>query len=237
MPGFFFVLIPLFLIGFGLLAYYSHLQAKQRREDLAQLADQLGWSFDPSRRYDWDSRYSQFGCFTRGHSRSAYNILQGMVEIEGRPYAGTMGDYTFKETSGSGKNRSTKTYHFSFVLIQLPFAGVPQLAVRQESFFDSITAFMGFDDIDFESEEFSRKFHVKSSDKRFAYDVIDPRMMEFMLDRKPPSFEIDRGILCCKSESSCWKPDEFADQLTWCQEFFARWPNHVVANLRSLAPR
>ena len=53
-----------------------------------------------------------------------------------------------------------------------------------------------FDDIDFESDEFSRKFYVQSSDRKFAYDVLHPRMMEFLLQTTPPMIDVEGGALC-----------------------------------------
>lgn len=237
MPELFFIIVPLFLIFIGIIAYVGHQQAKQRREALMRVAEELKWMFDPSHHSGWDSQYSQFSCFQQGHSRNAFNLLRGSIEIEGKSFVSVMGDYTYKKTSGSGKNRSTKTYHFSFLVLDLPFGGVPHLAVRPEGFFDGFSAFMGFDDIDFESEEFSRKFHVKSSDKRFAYDVIDPRMMEFLLRGDPPTFEIDHGAFCLTSSSKRWEPGEFVGQLQWSRDFFFHWPRHVVDHLISLESR
>jgi hypothetical protein len=68
------------------------------------------------------------------------------------------------------------------------------LFVRPEGIWDKITEFIGFDDIDFESAEFSRKFYVKAEDKRWAYDVIHPRVMEFLL--AAPRFPIQFGPDC-----------------------------------------
>ena len=39
----------------------------------------------------------------------------------------------------------------------------------------------GLRDIEFESEEFNRAFNVKSRDPKFANDVIDARMMQWLL--------------------------------------------------------
>ncbi len=38
-----------------------------------------------------------------------------------------------------------------------------------------------FRDISFESSEFFRKFRVEANDKKFAYDVCHPRMIEYLL--------------------------------------------------------
>jgi hypothetical protein len=228
-PFFAIAIVVAFVIVGG---YYAHVQAKKRREELEGLARQLGWHFDAAKQGDWDNRYTQFDCFTRGHSRYAYNLMEGTTSVAGRSVNGVMGDYTYKVTSGSGKNRRTTTYNFSFILLAMPLPGVPHLAVRPEHIFDKIGSFMGFDDIDFESEEFSRKFHVKSADKRFAYDVICPTMMEFMLDEPPPPFEINEEVLLV-ANSKRWKGEEFTRNLEWTARFFANWPRHVVADLTS----
>ena len=44
-----------------------------------------------------------------------------------------------------------------------------------------MTAFFGADDIDFESARFSERFHVKSPDRKWAYDVIHTKTMERLL--------------------------------------------------------
>lgn len=233
MPELLFILIPVLLVVFGLLAYHAHLQAKARREALADFARRRGWQFNPNRDSSWDTRYAQFGCFTTGHSRYAYNLLHGTLDMSGNPRPCTLGDYTYKITSGSGKNRRTTTYRFSFLLIELPFVGLPELAVRPEGFFDRLTTLVGFDDIDFESEEFSRKFHVESSDKRFAYDLLHPRMMELLLDSPPATFEIERDMLCTKSSGGCWELEELSQQIDWCEQLLHLWPPHLAADLEA----
>src|SRR5204862_1433100 len=105
----------------------------------------------------------------------------------------TAGDFTYKETSGSGKDERTTTYEFSYLLIRLPYGNVPDLLIRPEGFFDKLAAMIGFSDINFESAEFSRRFLVKSSDKKFAYDVIDPRMMDFLLATRPFPIDLHQG--------------------------------------------
>jgi hypothetical protein len=108
---------------------------------------------------------------------------------------------------------------------------VPDLLIRREGIFDKIAGVLGFDDIDFESSEFSRKFCVKSGDKRFAYDVIDPRMMEFLLASDPPTIDIERGQCCITDGARRWEPAQFQAAMGWLGEFFDRWPDHVTASL------
>ena len=82
-------------------------------------------------------------------------------------------------------------------------AGLPlkPLLIRPEGFFDKVTEFFGYADIDFESAEFSRSFFVKSLDKKWAFDVISQKTMEFMLAQ--PRFTMYFGnpsITVCRNK-------------------------------------
>ena len=211
--------------------YYSYLAQQKRREELSSLARELGWDFDPDRDGSHDEEYADFEMFRRGHSRAAYNTLSGSLTIDDRPYPARMGDFTYKITSSNGKTTTTRTYHFSYLVLDLPFPGVPDLLIRREGWFDKVAGFFGFDDIDFESAEFSRKFCVKSADKKFAYDVIHPRMMEFLLQSAPTAIDIERGRCCLSDGSRRWEPAEFKAMAAWIDKFFDQWPDHLTATL------
>ncbi len=213
-------------------AYFSHLEQKQRREALAALAADLGWHFDPDPDYAHDNEYSQFSIFRQGHSRYAFNTLLGSLSIGGRSCRALMGDYHYCTTSSNGKTTTTQTHHFSYLLVYLPYSQLPDLYIRREGFFDSVKRALGFDDIDFESAEFSKRFYVKSSDKKFAYDVIHPKMMEFLLSCDPPSIDIERGQ-CCLSRGGRWPPQEFRTNADCAKKFFDLWPNYLVADLET----
>src|SRR5687767_2055498 len=132
MPDFGPILIIVLAIAATIaVAIFAHLAAKKRREALAALAAELGWSFDPSHDSMHDEQYSHFEIFRRGHDRAAYNTLTGQLAIDGRSYPAKMGDFTYKITSGSGKNRRTRTYRFSYVIVHTPFGGVPDLLIRR----------------------------------------------------------------------------------------------------------
>ena len=84
----------------------------------------------------------------------------------------------------------------------------------------------------FESAEFSRRFHVSSPDKRFAYDVIDPRMMEFLLRGDPPTVDIENRRCCISDGRRRWEPVEYRRKLAWITDFLNHWPAHVLASLK-----
>ena len=107
----------------------------------------------------------------------------------------------------------------------------PPLLIRPEGIFDKIKSVIGFDDIDFESAEFSRKFYVKSTDKRFAYDVLHPRMMEFLLAEMPPLIDIEDGALCLSDGRRRWDPDRFRKEMAFIEGFCSQWPRHLLKEL------
>ncbi len=176
--------------------------------------------------------YARHDLFRRGHSRRAYNTLMGNVEIDGATYEGVMGDFKYKTTHTDSKgNRQTSTHKFSYLILDVPYHGVPDLLIRREGMFDKLAGMIGFDDIDFESAEFSRRFHVKSPDRRFAYDVITPTMMEFLLAGNAPAVDIEDGRCCMSDGQSKWEIEEFRSRLAWLCAFFDLWPEHVRVDL------
>jgi hypothetical protein len=228
------LVILVFVAGTALvlaLVFLSYKAEKERREALAAWAAFRGWSFDPDADHAHDDEFPQFELFRRGHSRRAYNTVRGSLIIAGHHYAIKCGDYLYKVTRSNGKRSSTSTYRFSYAILTLPFPGVPGLEVRREGLFDKFTQALGFDDIDFESAEFSRRFCVKGTDKRFAYDLITPAMMEFLLAEEPSPVAISRGQQCLTDGRTRWAVPQFTDRLGWAERFFQLWPEHLIRSL------
>lgn len=229
-----FILIGIVVVGAIIAAaIYGAKKERERREALAAMAARLGWSFEPGHDSSIGTLLGQFGAFQQGHSRSGYNTMRGELVIDEKPYAVLAGDYTYKITRSSGKSTTTTTYNFSYVVVQCPFAGVPDLSIRRETFFDKIAGAMGFDDIDFESAEFSRTFHVKSSDRKFAFAVVHPRMMEFLLDGDPPPIDIRQGQMCVMGVNTRWAPEQFGKQFEFLTKFFDLWPDYLQQDLQT----
>jgi hypothetical protein len=232
MSGVVILLFVVFAILIIIGAYYSHLAEQKRKQELAALAAQLGWSFSVDEDDSFDSRYPQFSHFQSGSDRYAYNVFSGALRMGEDAWPAVMGDYHYETTSTDKDGKTTTHNHyFSFLIVHLPYASLPGLYLRREGFFDKIKRAFGFDDIDFESAEFSKRFFVKSSDKRFAYDVIHPAMMEYLLSCEPPGIEISDGQCCLSDGSSTWEPDEFRANVECARRFFELWPKHLTSTL------
>jgi hypothetical protein len=189
-PGFILLII---LVAGAVIAFAIYSSARRRKE-LAAWAEARGLSFSREKIRDMDDRYPEFKCLRRGRSRYAFNIMRG--DLQGMPV--TAFDYRY--VTGSGKNR--RVHHFSALIARSPLPLKP-LFIRREHAFDRVTEFLGWDDIDFESAEFSRKFYVTSPDKRWAFDVIHQRMMEYLLAAPRYSLQFDSGNVIA------WKSSRF----------------------------
>lgn len=229
-PGVLYALFALVVVVIGLGAWFAWEAERKRQLQLGALARELALSFDPSNDKDHDDEYAQFEIFRRGHSRVAKNTMDGALDLFGRRCRVRCGDFRYLVTTSNGKSTTTHTYNFSYLIVHPPWS-TPPLLVRPEGLFDKLKGAFGFDDIDFESEEFSRKYFVKSTDKRFAYDVLHPRMIEFLLQTDPLMLEIEDGALCVSDGQRRWDAAAFRRQIGFVRQFCELWPRHLVKDL------
>ncbi|MGD0597193.1 MAG: hypothetical protein ABSA64_06680 [Sedimentisphaerales bacterium] len=214
------------LVVIVVITIYRFYASNKRLNELAGWALSKGLLFNHGKDSFFDSKYSNFNCLQKGDSRYAYNIMTGT--LAGREFIGC--DYHY--ATGSGKSR--QEHNMSLVIVKSPILLEP-LFIRPENFFDKLTEFVGFNDIDFESAEFSKKFYVKSPDKKWAYDIIHPRMMEFLL--ASPMFSIQFDLLSIiVYRDTRFSPEEFEDAANLVNGIFERIPDYVIQNkkLRSV---
>lgn len=188
------VVIFIAFIGFAIFAaIHAHQKAKARIAALSAWAASKQLGFAQAKRHDFDDYHPQLQCLRRGSNRYAHNISSGQW---GSVYT-TAFDYHYETHSTDSKgNRQTHHHHYSCMLLK-PEHPMKPLLIRREGLFDKIKAGFGFNDIDFESAEFSKKFFVTAKDKRWAYDVIHTRTMEMLLANQIGfSIECDHEALC-----------------------------------------
>ena len=178
-------------------AIHSHKKEKERTAALAAWARSKGMGFSAGKLRDFDDYHPRLKCLRNGSNRYAYNIASGQW---GAFYT-TAFDYHYETHSTDSKgNRQTHHHYFSAVLLK-PEHEMRPLMIRREGFFDKLKAGFGFNDIDFESAEFSKRFYVTAQDKRWAYDVIHTRTMEMLMEiNSPHSIECDHEVMCVVSK-------------------------------------
>jgi hypothetical protein len=180
------LLVALFLGFIVAVAVAAAAAARKRRAQMANLAARLGFHFQPDRDPHLAKRFGFLNRLNQGSDQYAFNVLAGVFQNQ----RVLIFDYHF--AVNTGKHRAV--YHISCFLLYLP-GFFPELTIAPEGLFSKLGKVIGFGDIDFESAEFSRAFAVRSRDKKFAYDVCHPRMMEYLLANRDVDVEIDRNLL------------------------------------------
>ena len=139
-------------------------------------------------------------------------------------------DYHYETHSRDSKGRR-HTYHhyFSFFILLLPVR-FPELRITHEGLFSKIAQAFGYADIDFESAEFSRAFCVRSTDKKFAYDVCHARMMEYLLANRDLSIEIENEALALAFDSRL-APEQIELNLQRLAEIRSRLPDYLFTKV------
>jgi hypothetical protein len=170
---------------------FSVIAARKRREELAALAARLGLSFRPDSDCGLAGRFEFLNALAQGSNRYAFNVLSGTYQ----GHEVLVFDYHYETHSHDSKgHRQTHHHYFSFFILVLP-VHFPELRITREGMLSKLAQVFGYDDIDFESAEFSRAFCVRSRDKKFAYDVCHAQMMEYLLANLDLSVELEGRAL------------------------------------------
>ena len=162
--------------------------ARQRSLDLQTLAARLEFDdFNSNRDEGFAMGWGFLSRLAQGNDRYAFNILRGTY------HAQSLFVFDYHYQTGSGKSRKE---HYSTLLMLVCKEIFPQVSIGPESLRSKIAAAFGIgSDIKFESAEFSRTFCVRSPDKKFAYDVCNPQMIEYLLANPGLQVEIQGPVI------------------------------------------
>jgi hypothetical protein len=219
------VVVVVVLIVVVVSTIYSLIQARKRLEGLVELAQRLGLDFSAAEDYGLADRYGFLKQLAQGENRYARNVLSGTFQ-QNRVLAF---DYHYETHSTDSKGgRQTHHHWFSFFILTLP-AAFPELTVRRENFLIRIAEVFGYQDINFESAEFSKTFCVRSPGKKFAYDVCNAQMMEYLLANRDLSIEIENNALALAFDS-CLSVEEIESDLQRLVEIRSRLPEYLFTN-------
>ncbi|AIE86388.1 hypothetical protein [Fimbriimonas ginsengisoli] len=206
------------------IAVFASIAAKKRREAFFGLAQSLGFQYmpegmaEPPRSGFFDSMAGMFGPsadaiflqrflgfhpFGEGHSPDVANLLIGTRD--GADWY--LFDYSYKtETTDSEGKTSTTTHSFGVVAARVPIA-FPGLSLTPENVFHRIGAKLGMQELNFELEEFNRRYFVRSADSKAAYDLLHPRAIEFLMSKPVRHWQMG-GIYVMIVQSGAFTPGD-----------------------------
>ncbi len=218
MPG-----LAYFLAAAALIAIYffNTLAARERRRAMEEAAARLGLRFSPGRDRKLARRFKFLDQLRRGSNRYAFNTLSG----DWKGHRIVTGDFHYQDRTAT--RRETRHYYFSFFILLLPLR-FPELIIGRENFISRIVDGFWGSGINFESAEFSRKFRVRSRDKKFAYDVCHPRMIEYLLANDDLAIEIENTALALTFEGRL-APDRIGPNLDRLVEVRELLPGYLFS--------
>ena len=202
-------------------AVQAALQARRRLEGLVALSRRLNLGFSAGENYAIADRFDFLKQLAQGDNRYAMNVLSGCYQ----QHEILAFDYHYETYTQTKSGRQTHHHWFSFFILTLP-ACFPDLTVRRENFFTKVAEVFGYGDINFESAEFSKTFNVRSPDKKFAYDVCNAQMIEYLLANRDLSVEIENNVLALAFTTRL-EPEQIEANLQRLVEIRSRLPQYL----------
>lgn len=207
-------------------AAWSFYAKRKRREALATMARQLGLSYSTE---DTQGCLGlPFALLKRGDGRGTENVLFGTWQaVPMREF-----DYWYYEESTDSNGHTTRsTYRFSCAVTEVEAALSP-LTLTRENVFTRLADSIGLTDVEFELDEFNRAFNVKCKDRKFANDLVDQRMMRWLLGTDG-SFEFEASGRWLLVYSKRRRPTELVPLIGTLRQFRDQVPR-VVYDLYGL---
>ena len=166
----------LFAVVGGVILYLQYAARQRRVREVAALAQRTGFTFTPD---DVERVVDMpFKLFTAGDGRKVELVISGTHN--GRPLR--MFDYWYYDESSDGKGNHSRSYHrFTCALVTLPVA-CPPLRLTHEDLLTRIGSHLGLHDVEFEYDDFNRRFRVKCNEQKFAFALFDGEMMQWLLE-------------------------------------------------------
>jgi hypothetical protein len=195
---------------------------KNRREAFRQVALRTGLTYRADSDRQLGRQYEFLNALGTGSNRYATHIFTG--SIDGLSVVAFEYHY---QTESSSSNGSRTTHHYISVFSTTLPRSFPELTIRPEGIFSKIAQAVGYDDIDFESAEFSRRYCVRCRDKRLAYDVCHPLAMEFLLRFHDLDIEIEGTTLAAIQRGSL-RPQNVESSLRRLLAFRRLLPEYLL---------
>jgi hypothetical protein len=184
-----------FLLMLGaLFGVYRAMKGRERTLEIAKLARERGYTFHPDSLAGVNVQLP-FETFKRGDARGTSNVLRAeidrcevhafdfwwYVEQENRAYRTNAGlGITVGDVAAIEQPPRRQYYSVSCAMVGIDNV-LPHLIVARETRASRAASSMGVKDLQLESEEFNRTFHVRCNDRDFATKFLDAQMQDFMI--------------------------------------------------------
>lgn len=163
--------------GVGLVWLHRWAQRDRRRLAMARFARDHGLEFRARQKGAVSEHFRLFG---RGDGCRARNVLQG----EWKGVRVKAMDYDCFVTRTVWVFYPVKRWRRLSVAVLDIGASVPSVITERNGHRGLAPDYMGFHDVQLNSDEFNRRFHVITDDREFAYKFFDLGMLRWLLDQR-----------------------------------------------------
>jgi hypothetical protein len=219
------IIAPVFILPIGIaLGLMMRSNMNKRAKALACWARSHNLSFSAAKDKEIEYRYPRVKLLQRGDNQYGYNVMEGDV---GNRKICAFDYYCY--------GWQDKTQRFSVVVLDTGISLKPLLirVIRGATFHDKLEDLDGGVNIELESTEFNSIFHVKSPDKKWAYDVLSQGTMELLMTS--PRFNIDfQNRYIIASRDSLFEISDFEAAMAVVTGILDRLPASVIQELKEI---
>ncbi len=169
------------MVAVGGWTAWKRVQTRAREDQIPAMAASKGLQF--ARDDPFNSKVLAFKLFQAGDGSRLENVVwngAGGDDGDATTRAFDFGWYQVRHDRG----REYEEWHWSTCALAQAGGSWPALQITHQGLLEKAIDLAQGDPIRFESEEFNQTFHVSCEDRRFASALIDPQMMQFLLETK-----------------------------------------------------
>ncbi len=156
----------------------------RRTKEMEETASMLGMDYQEKDEYGMLSLLKDFKLFKKGTSKRINHIIRSKDLVEGLDIS--IFDYRYTISTG----KSAHTYHQTVFFVQSKDLELPEFYMKPEHFFHKVAAYLGWEDIDFESHPtFSDQYHLKGDDEESIRKMMNEEVLHFFTIEKEWSLE------------------------------------------------
>lgn len=218
--------VPLVVLVLLAITFAGSMKSR-RGKTLRAWAREHGFEYDNARDFVLLTGHDHFRVFSPEHRAEPRNTMAGRHAASTLDAELLAGDTSY-EFVGEDDGRTERSY----ILATLPFA-MPRTIIRPETSLDSARVDRALQHVNVEDAAFSREVFIGAENRRFAYDLVHPLMIEHLRTREEPGVIEIRGrdILFLDRTPRHWTPEEFTARLERVRAFLDLFPEHLARDL------
>jgi len=200
------------VLGGGLTALISFLiwhtrkVARQRRDALSGVAQELGFEFFPNGQAEWQNSLPSFHLFHQGSGKRLFNLMRGRTQnLE-------VSIFDYHYTTGSGED--SYTWRQTVVCIKASDLDLPAVSLRPKTIWAKIGTWFGYQAIKFAGHpRFNDSFLLRGPDEEAIHKVFFPKVLDYLEDCSNICIEADGPVLLCYRPNDLVQPCDIRDRM------------------------